>query len=339
MKRSRVTTCLLLAAAGVTAGILLAASGCGRHENAQDSVLTIFHAGSMSVPLREVSDLFSKEHPEIVVQAEAAGSVECARKIRDLGKPCDVMVSSDYNVVADLLMPEYAEFNVRFALNEMVIACTDRSRSGSPLNAENWHKVLLAADVAFGRADPNADPCGYRTLMVFQLAEKHYNVPGLARDLTVKNGAKYIRPKETDMLALLESGEIDCLFIYRSVAQQHGLKMLLLPDEVNLKSPALASLYATATVTLPGRRPGVFTTVKGESMVYSVTIPRNAPNRRAAGEYVALLLSPRGRAIMEKNGQPWSGPAQADKFEHLPESLKPFCIKAEPDPAGRRDDG
>jgi len=337
--RSSVTRYFLLAAAGATAGILLAASGCGRHKNVQGSVLTIFHAGSMSVPLREVSDLFSREHPEIAVQAEAAGSVECARKIRDLGKPCGVMVSSDYNVVADLLMPEYADFNVRFALNEMVIAYTGRSRLGNTLNAENWHRVLLAADVAFGRADPNADPCGYRTLMAFQLAEKHCNVPGLARNLAGKDGAKYIRPKETDMLALLESGEIDYLFIYRSVAQQHGLKMLLLPDEVNLKSPALASLYATATVRLPGRKPGVTATVRGESMVYSVTIPRNAPNRRAAEEWVALLLSPRGRAIMEKNGQPWSGPAQADGFERLPESLKPLCIKAEPRSAGRRDDG
>jgi ABC-type molybdate transport system substrate-binding protein len=29
---------------------------------------------------------------------------------------------------------------------------------------------------AFGS---NLDPCGYRSLMVLQLAEKHYNIPGL----------------------------------------------------------------------------------------------------------------------------------------------------------------
>ena len=62
---------------------------------------------------------------------------------------------------------------------------------------------------------------------------------GLAEELRQKHGGKYIRPKETDLLALLEAGEIDYLFIYRSVAGQHGLKMILLDDEINLKSSAL----------------------------------------------------------------------------------------------------
>jgi len=311
----------LNAAACAAIALLSLSAGCNKGDS---EVLTIFHAGSLSVPLREISELFVKEHPHITVQAEAAGSRDSARKISDLGRSCDIMASADYNVVAQLLMPGHADFNILFASNEMAIGYVGKSRMAAEISPSNWYDILLADDVAVGRADPNRDPCGYRSLMVCQLAEKHYGVPGLSKQLSTRS-EKYIRPKETDLLALLESGEIDYIFIYRSVAQQHRLKTILLPDEINLKRSDLAHIYNTATVTLTGAEPGAFATLKGEAMVYSVTIPRNASNRDAAEKWIQLLLSPRGRAIMQKNGQPWSGLALVDGFDHLPESIMPFC--------------
>ena len=299
--------------------------GCQPNEDKAASELTIFHAGSLLVPFREISALFKKEHPDIAIKAEAAGSRDCAREICDQGRRCDVMASADYKVVVNLLMPDHADFNIRFAFNEMVIACTDRSRLRDRITAQNWHKILLAEGVTFGRTDPNRDPLGYRSLMVSQLAEKHYRIPGLARRLSEKHSGKYVRPTEAELLALLKAGEIDYLVLYRSVAKQHALKMVLLPDEVNLRSPALASLYNAATVKVTGKKPGTFITRKGEAMVYLVTIPKNAPNRGAAEAWVALLLSPRGRAIMERNGQSCMNPPQADGFDRLPESLKRLC--------------
>ena len=284
--------------------------------------LVIFHAGSLSVPFREISAEFGKAYPDINVKAEAAGSRMCARKISELGRACDVMGSADYKVVSNLLMGDHADFNIRFALNEMAIAYTDESRHSADITAENWHDILAKDAVAFGRSDPDMDPCGYRTLMVFQLAEKHYAIGGLAAGLRAKD--KHIRPKETDLLALLEIGEIDYLFIYRSVATQHGLKTLLLPDEINLKSPEHAEFYNTAVVKVSGKKPGEFISRVGEPMVYSVTIPKNAPNRQAAEAWVALLLSEKGRAIMERNGQRCMKPAKVDGADRLPDSLKKF---------------
>jgi len=280
--------------------------------------LIIFHAGSLSVPFRQVSEEFEKICPGITVRAEAAGSRSCARKISDLGRLCDVMGSADYRVVANLLMPDYADFNIRFALNEMVIAYTEHSRFAAEITATNWPEILLRDQVAFGRADPDLDPCGYRTLMVFQLAQNHYRIEGLAEKLKARAGDRFIRPKETDLLALLETGEIDYLFIYRSVATQHGLKMVLLPDEINLKSQAHAALYSTAVVEVSGRKPGETILRKGEPMIYSVTIPKNAPNRRAAEAWVAL-------AIMEDNGQPFISPPEVDGRENLPEVIRRLC--------------
>ena len=304
-------------------------TGCQRTAVDQEPTvpqsLTIFHAGSLSVPFREVSALFEERYPNVTVRAEAAGSRDCARKVSDLGRPCDVLASADYKVVENLLMPEHADFNIRFATNEMAIVYTEDSNRSDEINADNWYEVLLQDDIAFGRSDPNSDPCGYRTVMLFQLAEKYYGVPGLAQALTEKDGEKYLRPKETDLLALLEAGEIDYLFIYRSVAYQHGLQVLRLPDEINLRSPDLASLYATAQVQVSGKRPGEFLPRTGAPIVYSVTIPKNAQNRRLAEAYVALLLSEEGQAIVEKCGQPPLVPARTREYDRLPPSLQPFC--------------
>ena len=287
--------------------------------------LVVFHAGSLSVPFRAVSDLFKEKHPNIAVKPEAAGSRDCARKISDLGRRCDVLGMADYQVVENLLMPDHADFNIRFATNEMAIAYTGGSARHEQINADNWHQILLQAGVNFGRSDPNRDPCGYRTVMVFQLAERHYGIPGLAAKLEAKGGMRFVRPKATDSLALLESGEIDYLFTYRSVARQHGLNMIELPDEVNLRAASLSDIYKTAVVEVTGKQPGETIKRSGAPIVYSVTIPKDAANRELAEAYVALLLSEEGQAIMRANGQTPIVPARADRYDKLPEILKPFC--------------
>ena len=287
--------------------------------------LVIFHAGSLSVPFRKVSQAFMKAHPQVKVKAEAAGSRDTARKVSDLGRACDVLGSADYKVVENLLMPAFAKFNVRFATNEVALVYTDKSAAAREIDAKNWPDVLLREKVRFGRADPNRDPCGYRTEMLFQLAEKHYKAAGLARKLSQRHGRRFIRPKETDLLALLEAGEIDYLFIYRSVGMQHGLKILRLPDEVNLRDAGLSELYRTATVQVTGKKPGETITRTGEAIVYSVTIPTGAPNRRAAEAYVAFLLGPEGRKTLAACGQGLIDPAVADGWQHVPDAAKPYC--------------
>ena len=313
------------------AGLVLMSS-CQRstidQQVAVTAELTIFHAGSLSVPFREVSALFEQRHPGVTVKPEAAGSRDCARKISDLGRSCDVFGSADYQVVENLLMPEHVDFNIRFATNEMAIVYTQKSNRADEISSANWYKILLDDDVIFGRSDPNSDPCGYRTVMVFQLAEKHYGAPGLATGLAQKHGDRYIRPKETDLLALLEAGEIDYLFIYRSVGQQHGLEVLRLPDEINLRSAELADLYSSATVAVTGQRPGEFITRSGGPIVYSVTIPNSAQNQELAEVYVALLLSAEGQAIMSKCGQEPIVPAQTLEHQRVPARLQLLCKQA-----------
>ena len=288
--------------------------------------LIIFHAGSLAVPFKQLCEEFNIHHPDVKIIREAAGSRVCARKIADLHRPCDVLASADYTVIDTLLIPEYADWNIKFAANEMVIAFRKDSRRADQINKDNWHDILLDKDITFGRSDPNADPCGYRAVLTITLAEKFYKKPGLADKMPAKD-QRYIRPKEVDLLALLETGELDYMFIYRSVAEQHKLKYILLPDEINLKKTQLRDFYRTASVKITGNTPGTFITKFGEPIVYGVTIPKNAPNRELAMEFMTFLLdADKGGAILEKNGQTSVVPSPTDTFNSLPEPLKTFAL-------------
>jgi molybdate/tungstate transport system substrate-binding protein len=308
----------------ITFGLI---SGFGQNNAKLTGDLVIFHAGSLSVPLKELAAEFKKLHPDLNIMMESAGSVASARKITDLNKPCDIMASADYAVIDKMLIPKFADWNIKFASNELCVVYSEKSRHSKEINAKNWTSILLKPDVAFGRSDPNSDPCGYRTEMMMQLAEKHYKEQGLYSKLAAKN-QEYMRPKETDLLALLETNTIDYIFLYRSVAVQHQLKYLLLPDAINLKNQAFAEQYATAKVDINGSKPGEKQTMTGEPMIYSFTILRNAPDKEAALAFAEFLLTKeKGQAIMSRNGQPSVVPMKVANYDKVPARLKPFVKK------------
>lgn len=299
---------------------LLITQGCS---TGGDKNLVIFHAGSLSVPVRKLTEAFEKANPGVRVLTEGAGSLHSARKITDLGRTCDIMLSADHIVVSTMLIPRYASWNIRFATNEIVIAYRPESAYASIFRDDNWPDILLKQDVIIGRADPDADPCGYRTVFAAKLAEEYYGRPGLADSLLSKN-TDYIRPKEVDLVALAETGVIDYMFQYRSVAIQHGLSYLVLPEEINLSSPALAEHYGRVSCMIPGETPGTRTAVRGDFISYSGTIPDNAPQKALAMKFFAFMLGEEGRAIFRECGQEPLIPAVADDQAAVPSSLRKY---------------
>lgn len=286
--------------------------------------IRVLHAGSLSLPFKQMASGFMERHPGVKVALEAHGSRTAARQISDLNRSADVMASADSSVIRNLLMPDHAGFCIDFTTNEMVIMFTDSSKYADEINAENWMGILLREGVQYGHSNPDADPCGYRALLTWKLAENHYRMPGLFRKLRSKMPRKNIRPKETDLIALLEVGELDYIFIYRSVARQHGMKHVVLPDEINLKSPDLAALYSRVSVKISGKKPGQWIERKGAPMVYGITLPKNAKNPRWGIRFIAFVLGERGRKIMRENGQPVLSPPVVDFYPRLPDGLKIF---------------
>jgi len=264
--------------------------------------LIIFHAGSLSVPFLELEKEFERLHPDIDVVREAAGSIRCARKITDLQRDCDIIASADYKVIEDFLIPKYADSVIHFATNEMVIVFHEKSRFASKITANNWYEVLQDEQVKFGRSDPNSDPCGYRTILCMKLAEKYYLDSGITEKLIDKD-SRYIRPKASDLIALLEIGELDYVFEYKSIAEQFGFPYLELADSINLSNPDLNKFYNTVSIEINGKKPGELITQVGEAMIYGISILKNSTNLSAAQLFLDFLFSESGTAIMEKNGQ------------------------------------
>jgi molybdate/tungstate transport system substrate-binding protein len=219
-----------------------------------------------------------------------------------------------------LLIPDYADWSIRFATNEIVIAYSEKAKYSTEINPTNWMEILLRDDVIYGRSDPDADPCGYRSVLTMMLAESYYKLPGLTGKMTAKN-RDYIRPKEVDLVALIESNAIDYMFQYKSVAIQHNLKYIELPDEINLSDPSQADLYKSVSLEIRGNKPDEKIKVSGEYINYSMTIPFNAPNAEGAVDFMCFILGDEGLDIFRQNGQNPIIPFSTEQPDKIPAKL------------------
>jgi molybdate/tungstate transport system substrate-binding protein len=290
--------------------------------------LIVFHAGSLAVPFQAMEKAFEAKYPAVDVQREAGGSTKMARLISEVGKPADIMASADYTVIDKTLIPDNAAVNIRFATNQLVLCYTDKSKFAKEINADNWYKILQRKGVVWGHSDPNLDPCGYRSLMVLQLAEKFHEIPGLYNKLLANRPKENVRPKSVELITLLQNGDMDYAWEYRSVAVQHGLKYVTLDDHINLGNYQLDDFYKQATVQVTGDKPGTFITRVGGSVTYGVTLINDAPNPEAAEAFMAYLLDPEGGLkILDEMGQPAFIPARVpsdDMHSKLPATLRPL---------------
>jgi molybdate/tungstate transport system substrate-binding protein len=302
---------------------LMAACGQPATETELSGTLQIFHAGSLTIPFEQISTEFNKIYPDVEILAEGTGSATTIRKVTELGKECGVIGSADYTLIPELMFPDYADWYLIFASNQMCIAYTDTSQFADEINSDNWYDILARDGVTYGRSDPDQDPCGYRTLMVWQLAEKHYGVSGIY-DILFETADDVMRPKSVELIALLESGDLDYAFEYTSVAAQHSLNCVKLPTEINLSDESSNDFYAQAEVEIAGAEPGETIVLAGKAIVYGVTIPKNFPDQELAIAWVNFLMGPDGASVMEANGQPAVIPAITNDAGKLPETLKQY---------------
>lgn len=283
-------------ARALLAVLTLVTACAGRDAGAPDR-LVVFAAGSLARPLRAALDTFAAQ-TNTRIDLETAGSLETARKLTELGKTPDVIALADEEVFPQLLMPRFTTWYARFARNRMVIAHTERSRYADALSEATWRDVLTRADVQVGRADPDLDPAGYRTLLSFQLAQRHYRQPGLAARLLARAPRRNMRAKSAELVALLQAGELDYAWGYESVAQAAGLRYLTLPSAVDLSADTESAVYAAASVRVLGASRGDTLTLRGQPIRYAVSIPTEAVHRDVAERFVAWLIGPRGREIL-----------------------------------------
>lgn len=264
------------------------------------NALKILHAGALRKPIKECIHILWEKNPDLKVELDYAGSRACAKAVAE-GKIVDVIALADYQVFTDILIPRFVETSFVFATDQMVLAFDEFSTDSDRINGQNWMDVLLGnPTIKYARSDHRLDPCGYRTLMLWQLAELFYNRPGLFQAL--ENGWSNLYPKSLDLAVSLMEGKIDYGFEYLSVAKQMNLQYIQFPAEINLSDPRKADYYARAKVVIEGNYPGLETEILGAPIEFAVSIPKNSNQKELAQEFIEILTGPRGEEILEANG-------------------------------------
>jgi len=348
---------VLLGAALLAVAVVVLLGGCG----GQTRQVKLIYAGSLIVPFDKLATAFEAAHPGVTVTTESHGSIQVLRHVTELGDLFDLAVTADEQLIPPLMYDRkdphtgkpYADWYCSFATNRMVLAISPKSPLADQLASPDWYRRITRPDVRFGLADPRFDAAGYRALMVLQLAERAYHDPFLFEDMVMGKftspitvdrigGVDRIRVPEIlettggsnvvlrgasiQLVALLESGDLDCAFEYESVARQHGLAYVRLPAAIDLGEPAQRASYRTVEVRLESQRfASVRPVFRGDLIRYAFTIPANAPDPGLAAEFAAYLLGPQGRRILQELDQPVLTPPTLDNAAAAPEGVRRAC--------------
>ena len=262
--------------------------------------MTVFHAGSLAPPFGEAEPQFEEEYG-VDVTREAQGSVASTQKITQQGRSADVLGTSDFRLIRNRVLPAFGGWYAIFTTNSMAIQYREDSPGADDITTDNWWDVLTRDDVTIGHADPAVDPGGYRAVMTQQLGAEGFRGERLYDDATYqKLRENSVAPTgtETNLEAQLESGELDYVFYYQSIAANSGLPYIDLQPEVDLSQATTeyAEHYAKAEVETDS---GTFT---GAPIAYGITAPSVAEAPARGAQWVEYFATAPGRAALKDLG-------------------------------------
>jgi molybdate/tungstate transport system substrate-binding protein len=290
----------------------LTLAGCGgpapstpAAPRAAGSVDVLYPASLQDIVGRQIAQAL-RASTGYTLTGEARGSGVAVGEIRSGAQRPDVFISGAPSVNALLMGPangSYESWYVNFARSELVVAFGDRGPFARDLRAaaqgsRPWYQVLAEPGLRLGRADPLLDPKGIATIWAMELAEQHYDQPGLRRQLlgADENAGQLVAAAQ--LPTELRSGQLDAGFVDVHEAKAAGLAYITLPDDVNQGSPSLAATYATAVWL----NPQTGQSFRGTPLVYTASVLSTARNPSGAAALVGFLLSSRGQAIMRSAG-------------------------------------
>jgi len=271
----------------------------------QLSPVRIALAGTMEVVVvRDIGPAFTAAtgYP---VELTRAPSVQLANRIVKGELKPDVYLNSDASVMELLMGPannDRSRWYLPILRSRTVIAYSPNSRFKDDFDAARagklpWYEVLQRPGLVLKRPNPTVDSGGYRAIFVFDLAERHYKIPGLKRKVigTDNNESQYW--DRFEYYPLMRAGQIDAFVTFITNATLNGLPYIDLPEEIDQSNPSMAKWYATASYTNPNGQ-----TFRGTSAAYAVTIPVAVGNRQGAEAFVQFLLSETGFRMWERAG-------------------------------------
>jgi molybdate transport system substrate-binding protein len=237
-------------------------------------VIEAWHADSLAGPMNEMKKAFEARNIGVTVNLTSGRSKELAERILQ-GDGCDVFAPSDPAVVQYLFGKKVggrdaASWYVVFSANELVVI----TGKGNPLGLKQMTD-MAGGGVTLARVAGEKDMATNRTVAFIELAAAAEGKPDLAGQIIDRAVREETIP---DVLQAVTRGRADAGIVYLSAAVTvaDAVEIVAFPAAVNLS----------------------------EQIRNVVTIPGTAVNGEAAGDFIKLMLSERGRQILRKTGQP-----------------------------------
>jgi len=308
-------------------------------------------AGTLKFAFGDILNVMQSMYPSITIAPPLfKGSGEVAHT-EVTTQQFSVVASADTTTIPSVLFPNYTNYEIAFGVTQMVIIVNlnttagrevyslwQQAQSYPPLSAqynatwqEIWNIIALNSSTVVGVSNPFTDPSGYQAQCVVKLAGlAFFNNASYLYDAIYTNPSKYMmRNTEIDLLTLMAAGQVDfILSAYKSNAipqtrEYHNMVFITLPPFINLGDLSYVNYYHQVSVTWTEN--GVTKTFACNPVVYTITIPFQAPNKQAAEYFLLLLFSPIGQEIMEENGiKPIVPGIVYGNYSAVPNVIKPF---------------
>lgn len=263
---------LSLARLSAFAAALTLAAGTAAHGSAATRVVKVLYAGSLVTPM-EGPVKAALQTEGIDFQGEPGGSKELANLIRAGVRSPDVFISVDPKIVAGL--GNRVASQTTFAGTSLGVAWAPHSRFASlfesvQAGSTTLRLALQRPGLKIGRTDPQLDPKGVYTIegmTIWLGSDATHQILGDA-----ENPAQIF--PEQDLLARIDTGQVDVGFFYRTEAIARGYQFIPLPGAAALT----------------------------DRITYTLAVMKNAPDPDAAQAFEQFILTGKGREILERAG-------------------------------------
>lgn len=236
---------------------------------------------------------------------DAGGSWGLARQIASRILNPDIMESVGSGPLS-ALGADTPRWRAALATAPLVLAFDPRGRDARYLRQVARGRVparafllrLAQGDLRLGRTDPLTDPQGQAFVMAVDAWVRAARLPPRVarRILGPLDNPRQVLP-EVAVLTQLTSGAVDLASAFEPQARQRHLDWIALPAAVNFGEERLRRAYARLTLRLSPRR-----VVHGAPLTVWVAPLPHAAHPRAARSFLTLVLSPRGRRLLQRLG-------------------------------------
>jgi len=234
--------------------------------------LTVLYAGSLVTPM-EGPIKSALQARGVDFQGEPGGSKELANFILAGIRSPDVFISVDPKLVGKL-GPRVMTATT-FGGTSLGIAWPPHSRFAALFDSvvagqTTLQQALQRQELRLGRTDPRLDPKGAYTV---QGVTMWLGIDGERRLLGDDENPSQIFP-EQDLLARVETGQVDAGFFYRTEAIARGWHFVPLPGAAALT----------------------------DRITYTLAVMKDAPHPQTARDFAEFILRGDGRPILERAG-------------------------------------